>query len=507
MPSKFIIVFLLVLSLCSCHREESFTPLHFLESPALSFEVSACNYAKHASYRFRCYQAEQKVGLKHQYAVTILEPRDQNAANELPTIISIPGGPGQGAQTQEQWVLSWADWLEKFNSGVRFILYEPFGTHGSSAFWRCEAFEGLSLNIAAKAISAEEELALIAPVLEQCLSDYDDYLSRHHGAERGLAEISSQANAQSLAQLINALPASHVHLLGTSYGTRVALLAGGEAKVASIALDSPYPFHAGTLLDWPSLLGGAFALHESQFKTQYPELGTYKKVFDRAFNYLTEKPQFWRLERWDSSGALDFSLTADRLLLLHYHVLYNESMLPLFYKGIIELENKPSELGWVLEDMVTSIFDPTFSSLIYMAVECNDNLDVEKSAFYLQAEKSQDQYTDWQSFWETDVCLLDFFDNSDAVQDQAYVQKPTLIFSGALDPVTPASWAEALSNKLSEAELYVREGKGHGVLFSEPCLLPRLEQLWLEERENSKEKSVAGQSLEKHQPSKILCDE
>ena len=47
---------------------------------------------------------------------------------------------------------------------------------------------------------------------------------------------------------------------------------------------------------------------------------------------------------------------------------------------------------------------------------------------------------------------------------------PALLISGAFDPRTPPSWAEAAAKRLANGYSFVFPGQGHGVLYrGQPC--------------------------------------
>ena len=445
-------------------------------SALLKFEARACDYSKHDHMVFQCLWAERRDGVKHRYPVTIIEPL--KPSDDLSNVISIPGGPGQGAQTQADWVLSWADWMHESKLNIRLVVYEPFATYGSSAFWRCAAYENLSIRLAGEYVAYAEEIKQLQPVISECLQAFNQKLTQEHKLPEGLRSLNSTSVSHALGLLMDALPMDKLHLLGTSYGTRVALLAADHPKVESLLLDSPYPFHSGTLLDWPDLLSDAFDLHQQAYNSLQMGDQTYLELFERVFRVLPQYQKPWVLEKWDGSGKMNFVLTQDRLLLLHYHVLYDENMLAFYYRALASFPERSSEMQWVLEEFVTNIFDPTFSYLKFMAVECNDNQSASELEFWRRVERSKDVFTDWKAFLADDVCAFDYFDNSLPVQAKSYSDKPTMIVSGELDPVTPLNWAENLNNELLNSELYIREFKGHGVVDAEECVMSKVRAFW-----------------------------
>ena len=515
MNTLYLVLLLSVLFLNACEDKQEHTNISKLHSsPSLRITPRTCDYGQHHYARFQCFYAEQKIGLKHKYNVTVIEPNMDTSHDWSSMIVSIPGGPGQGDQTSAAWVSHWASWMEKADLTQPLLLFEPFGTKGSSTFWQCDEYDRLSLKLTASAITLEDELLLSDSVLKQCVLEFDQLLKTKFELDNGVSQINSQANAAGLKLLLDSLPAKKIHLLGTSYGTRVALLAADHDRVATIVLDSPYPFKRGTIVDWPDLLGRAFALHESQYQksktdsryqnqdlaliqdASIAETSSYKALLSEAYQFLTVNPQQWRLERWDGREAITLSLTADRLLALHYHVLYDETLLPYFYKSLQNIRSRPDELRWLLEDFVTNVFDPSFSTFIYLAVECNDNRKVSRDTFIARAKLSQDTYTNWPSMYDMDSCHYGVFDQSSPIQAEEYVQKPTIILSGELDPVTPMEWGAEMHQVLTDSELYIRAGVGHAVLSSEQCLLPRLRHFWASKPELNQQPQLEVDSIQ-----------
>jgi pimeloyl-ACP methyl ester carboxylesterase len=60
-------------------------------------------------------------------------------------------------------------------------------------------------------------------------------------------------------------------------------------------------------------------------------------------------------------------------------------------------------------------------------------------------------------------------------------ERPTLILSGAFDPVTPPQWAREVARRFPAARLFEFPGVGHGAVFSDGCAT-QLAGLFLEDR-------------------------
>lgn len=470
-------------------------------SEYLNLTLSQCSYPAHKYVRYSCYSVKRKGSQAHSYDITIIRPKQYDELRIQQALISVPGGPGQGAQTEPMWVQYWSDWAQSNQLRQDLILYNPPGTFGSSAYWRCKKLDKAILALIGQVISSMDESQHLRSIFDECLYEYDRWLTDTDYNDNGLASFNSPAVAQSLRYLMSALPYAKLHLLGTSYGTRVALLAAEDTNVATVIYDSPYPHAVGTLNDWPALLGKAFELHGRAFgEIAEHSFKNYNDVFTRAYNYLKQYPQQWTLERWDGREDIHFALTAERLLEIQFDVLYQADMRPLFYSGIQNIQAKPDDLRWVLESFVTTRLDPTFNPLLYLAVECNDNDSVSKDDFLVEASKSGDKLTDWAAFYEffhchhplfkTNVTEVESIDTNvtearpvkmhDRRLSREVLEKPALVVSGSYDPVTPSEWAEQLHAQLNNSELYIFPERGHAVLSADNCLAERLRLFWSE---------------------------
>ncbi len=449
---------------------------------------------------FRCYLASRQDGVEHSYHVTVLSPElrsteNQKKDHDREALLAIPGGPGQGGQTKDGWVESWAEFLLKNAIPYDLIVFDPPGTIGSDINWRCDKYERLALKLAGENLSFTNEVDQLAPVLNRCLEQYDQVLKNQGFSESGLLGLSSIEYAKRLSLLMEALPYDAFHLLGTSYGTRVAMLLAEQKDVATLTLDSVYPFSRGTLIDTPALLSHSEQIHHYQYRAMMASSSNsnsdYDSLFVSALQELKLRPQFWHLERWDGEQNVKFVLNPSRLNDVAFSVLYDESMLEYFYKGLNNIGDKQDTLRWILEDFVTNSFDPTFSTLTFIATECSDNRRVAKDQYMLEANRYPDLKEDWEAIYNQDVCAHPLFSEAPTINDKPYADKPTIVFSGELDPVTPTFWTEELLDNMPRLKVVTVRGVGHAVLGSSKCDAASLVGFW-ETRDISSE---------------ILCDD
>jgi pimeloyl-ACP methyl ester carboxylesterase len=113
-----------------------------------------------------------------------------------------------------------------------------------------------------------------------------------------------------------------------------------------------------------------------------------------------------------------------------------------------------------------------------VAVECQDNQNISKQYFESAVKAFPGSDIDLHEYYELDLCTDDMFDRSQYIHDKAYENKPTLLLSGELDPVTLAVWAEEVTRAVPKSAHHVVNGIGHGVLFSEKCNWSLLNRYW-----------------------------
>ena len=491
MPRGSLVLAIYICSfLLGCGREaESAAPQNNVDG-ALELSRIPCRYNLRVAVSYQCFVARRRDGIVHDYHLTILSLKESKISSPLAednetsgqakqeAIVAIPGGPGQGGQTKDDWVASWAEFLIENKFTYDLILFDPPGTVGSSAYWQCAEYDQAAMRLAAENIGVSEEAERLSSVLDRCLERYHQKLIHTGFSKKGLQGLATKEYVKRLHLLMNRLHYDQYHLIATSYGTRVAMLLGSDTKVATLTLDSVYPHERGSIKDIPALIAHSERLHAQHFDSLIDSEIGYQKVMNRAMAELEKRPQLWQLDRWDGEGDIAFMLNPSRLNDLAFSTLYDESMLEYFYSGLMNIEERSDELRWTLEDFVTQAFDPGFSTMTFIATECSDNRRISFESFMIEARKYPELEEDWPLIFEQDVCSHILFEGSDKIYAEKYSAKPTIIFSGELDPVTPTFWAEDLSLQLQNARTVLVKGVGHAVLSSTNCDASALAEFW-----------------------------
>jgi pimeloyl-ACP methyl ester carboxylesterase len=126
----------------------------------------------------------------------------------------------------------------------------------------------------------------------------------------------------------------------------------------------------------------------------------------------------------------------------------------------------------LIEPYINNAMTSDFNSLTFTAVDCADN-PVRAETDYLAALAQYPllrAYTKDQ--WRYQLCHRL---PSEVPLVPSAPRLPTLLLAGALDPITPVSWAQAVNQQWPQSQLRVRKKLAHSVLGSDVCLLEHLD--------------------------------
>ncbi len=439
-------------------------------------EVSCFYYRTHDNGGFKLPLALIKQGEQQRVGVS---PRER----EL--MIYIPGGPGQGHMTNADEITYWVEWLNANEQEYDLLLFDPRGTGDSTPSTACERYHFMAEGLLAKAVETEIEIVQMNTMFSECLDQYAKELSQlfpeHSGAV--LYDVFATRNqVNDIKGMASSLGYQRVHLWGVSYGTRLALAASQFDVVKTLILDSYYPFDKGLASDWIELYYDSFRRHQTLYQNflgarnrheQGEITDTYKTLYQGALNFLKNKPLSMDVELWSEERKITFALTPERLLEISFSSLYFPHRYSEFYLGL-ELLAKTGranpDLIEVVEYFVNNVLDENFSFITYYAVECLDN----QSQRISQTDVSFDIFPIYEPYFYLGFkhTLCDYFGFSKGLDVQRMdvtYNKPTLIFSGEFDPVTPSYWAKEFSQMHTNIRHVELKNSGHAQLRGQQC--------------------------------------
>lgn len=346
------------------------------------------------------------------------------------------------------------------------VIFNQRGTQYSEPDLSCsETFDALPAILAADTDTAEQ---LINDALQAC---YDRLVAE--GVD--ISAFNSLQNAADVEAIRRALGYDDYNFYGVSYGTLLGLhlMRQNPDGLRSVILDSVAPTDVNFVSEIAAsenrIYDALFAQCQADptCRAAYPNL---EARYVALIEQLDESPVTLTLTDPDSGSSYDALVDGAAMRSIIYQLLYVPRMYAVFPKMVADLEAgdyRYIETMWPL-----FAFDQTVAEGMYYSVICAEDADIDVAALDLQgirpivAESASD---DLQSF--VDTCALwpvDLLPGT--VDDPVISDVPTLLLSGAYDPVTPPRFADAAAANLSNAFNLVDPTASHGVAFQNDCV-------------------------------------
>ena len=394
----------------------------------------------------------------------------QTPADATP-VVYLEGGPG--GDTFFGLEFSLADsWGELINDHP-FIAFTQRGSSLSEVDLECEEIVDLSAEQFERApdLEADSEAALEA--LAACASRLID-----EGAD--LTAYNTVASANDVEAVRQALGIESWNVFGISYGTRLGqeLARTHPDAIESLVLDSVQPTDPalGSLASVPTTFQGSlerfFAGCEADTACAetYPDLET---LFFDVIEQADATP--FEVEGLDPLTGEPFEAVVDdsRLSSLVFNALYNPTAFAALPALFEELEaGETTILGTFLGIQVVN--SEALSTGHFTAVICHDyTAELTDPSLYddgLTGDPFFDVLFAGENAAETAQETCDVFPSGSAdasVTEPVESDVPTLILSGAYDPITPPSFGEAVAPGFSNGQSVVLPNQGHAVAGSE----------------------------------------
>lgn len=405
-------------------------------------------------------------------------------------IVYLQGGPGASARLHTDGIKSWLNWMRYSNTQRDLILIDTRGTGRSKPALVCAEYNRLNHQLLRQNLALDDELAQGYAVTAQCFAS-----SKQSNPQLDHRNFSTQKSARDIRALMALLDYQAWNILGVSYGTRLALeIAAQEQqtpqriKLKSMVLDSVYPAGFGGVQTWPQVLDqgmrhffkGCIAQHEciKKLNTSSANLVSVEQHFMQALHKLQVNPMAMTIARWDGEAPVSLVVNDHRFLSAAFAAVYNPSDWPTIIDAINAVEEGRLELlKPLIEPYINNSMTSDFNSLTFTAVDCADNPVLSEMDYAAASQKYPllQEYTRDQ--WRYQLCHR-LATESPLVS--VAPQVPTLILAGALDPITPVSWAQMAHRQWPYSQLRVREKIAHSVLGSDVCLLEHLDDFFNE---------------------------
>lgn len=402
---------------------------------------------------------EQSGGRKLDLHVAVVPAKNKDA--KQPPIFHMEGGPGASAikMFSEIWYSAYTD----LNQDHDIVLIDQRGT-GQSASLQCTELTETSL--ADLATDVGDDPKEFAPDLEACLTRL--------AATNDPALFTTAALVEDTNAVRQALGYDRINLFGSSYGTWQAqfyLARYGEHVNAAVLEGVIGPWDNGFVEVGPNFeeaLNKTFALCEADTacNAAYPDLpGKLAQALERLDKQPAEVTGTSSL----TGKNYPVLVTRARLLDALRNMPAQGSLIAAIPQAVAQAAlgayTLPATVLVALAEQGESMSMGQHYSILcaeVFAFVTDEQVKQVAGSFYGQGEEYVNAYREACKVWrsaEIDAAAL----------APAAPNVPTLLLSGAFDPITPTKYAEATAARLPNSTLAVFPYEGHGILPFNGC--------------------------------------
>jgi pimeloyl-ACP methyl ester carboxylesterase len=436
--------------------------------PPATYTLGDCPYKLPTSYKVECgvlsvaenRSDPQSKTIQIQGAVV----KTDNPSPAPDPVVYLAGGPGSSGSGELSIVLGpYSALLEKRD----LVVVDQRGTGTSQPSLACPEyrkayFEALGQQLPYNQFSAASMAAL--PACQLRLQSEGIDLSAYNNAE----------SAADLEDLRQALGYEQWNLLGTSYGTRLALtvLRDYPKGVRSAILDSTFPPQVEPYSGWIYSQERAFrtlfdrCAADEMCSAAYPNL---EQDFYALLDKLDAEPLIVEKANPFTQKKYEVLVDGDMLVNLIFLIFYDTTAIPHLPKLIEDaLQGDTKTLARFMDPLF--IIPSSIAWGMHYSVLCStesvftDYAQVEKDVDEAEPRLAQGMLNDHRLALET--CAA--WDRDAPGKEENRLVKssvPTLVLSGEFDPVTPPEWGEQTAEALKHGYFYQFPGISHGVIW------------------------------------------
>jgi len=411
--------------------------LDYCHIPNYSQEVLCGQYSV---FEDRAAEKGKKIDIQFAVVPSITE------AKEPDPLVFFAGGPGQGAREMAGFI---PRAFKEIHENRDIILIDQRGM-GDSHSLACEQpkDQPLSLN--------DEALAeLMRNILQKCLTELDADVTKY---------TQDLAN-QDIHEIVTALGYDKVNLYGVSWGTRSALLYANQfpEQIRTVIMDGNAPLENTVPLyaneDAERALQTLFkdCSVDDDCQKAFPLL---EKDFNEVLADFGENGYEVTMNDANTGKLVTFTITRNAFVNAIRSILYSPDFSRLL--PIIIQQAKDRDFR-AISGLMAAFGDGGMAMGAQMSVLCSEDYSrITNEAIALETNKGF-----------VGNAFINYFTNACSVWPKAplpeiYNQKltsnaPTLILSGAIDPVTPERWGEKMAEFMTNSKHFVAANTGHNV--------------------------------------------
>ena len=363
-------------------------------------------------------------------------------------VLFLAGGPGQGAASLAPRILHRFDAIRR----DRDIVFVDVRGTGRSNRLDCDADDPEDL---ADVLGAKLDFDAL-----------DDCVARYGGAD--LSQYTSSVMIEDLDDVRAGLGYDQVNLLGISYGTLVAqmYMARYPERVRGAILDGVVPTDAELVLNLPRNAEASLKRVLADCREDHDCAATFPGLERKLAAVLTDLETNRRLEAFahPRTGApVRVEITRAGFTNVLVNTLYGghaRALIPMLIERAHAGDFAPAA-AQILDSARTQ---KTVAMGLYFSVACAEDLTSLTAAKRREASRGLEYFDDRTLELLEQACARWPHAPLDPARREPVTSAaPTLILSGAYDPVTPPHFGEHLARSLADARHVVVPELGHGV--------------------------------------------
>jgi pimeloyl-ACP methyl ester carboxylesterase len=453
--------FAILLSLAGCAPAEK-------PRPPASFEPGECPFTLPTSNKVECgvlmVPENRSDSESNTIQIQVAVIKTDNPSPAPDPVVYLAGGPGaSGSGEMSVGLGPHAKILEKRD----LVIVDQRGTGYSTPSLICPEYRQAYFDALASQLPYEKFSQAYLATLPACQQ-------RLQSAGVDLSAYNNRESAADLEDLRQALGYDRWNLLGTSYGTRLALTALRDypSGVRSVILDSTFPPQVNPYSGWILSQERVFRLlfdrcaADEQCHAAYPNL---EQDFYTLLEKLDAEPAIVAKANPFTQKKYEVLVDGDMLINLLFLAFYDTAAIP-HLPGVIEemLQGNTKSLARFMDMLF--IIPSGIAWGMHYAVLCStesvftDYAKVEKELAGAQPRLAEGMRNDHRIVLE--ICQAWDRDDPAAAENRLVRSSvPALVLAGEFDPVTPPEWGEQTANALKHGYFYEFPGLSHGVTW------------------------------------------
>lgn len=391
-------------------------------------------------------------------AIAILKSSNPNTLKE--PVVFLQGGPG-GSTISAVW--PWTNHPIRKDRDI--ILIDLRGT-GFSEPRLCPDLGKEYLDVLAKNYSADEDIDQRIKAAINCKNSLEERAI-------DLNAYNSKFIAKDLNALKKALGYISWNVYGVSYGTRIALEYAREfpEDITNLVLDSTIPpnapYYSQNTSNYRRALEILFdkCAKDPQCNQNYPEL---KSTLKETITKLDQNPLIVPVDK-NITASKEFAFNSQDMMIAIHQGLYSQKLFEVLPLMIKEFNEGNKEMISALVSSLAARLSLDYGT--YYCVVCNETIPFNSFQEYKKNNEKSKLAPKGLSFYKAEFSICEKWNTKSldsTINKPVTFNKPSLIFSGEFDPITPPSYGRLTAKTLSNSFNLEVPSYGHGSSFS-PC--------------------------------------